>query len=122
MLPEFLIVGAPKCGTTSLADALSQHPDLFIPERKELGFFDKNWERGMTWLAQYFEQARSEQLRGEATPDYFATPLAAERIAAHESGVQVDRAGTRPRSTRALALLVSSQHWARTSLVRSSGR
>lgn len=81
MLPELLIVGAPKCGTTSLADALGRHPDLFIPERKEPSFFDVNWERGMPWFEAYFAAARPGQLRGEATPEYFATPAAAERIA-----------------------------------------
>ncbi len=81
MLPEFLIVGAPKCGTTALAESLGQHPGLFIPERKELSFFDVNWERGAGWFASYFDAARDGQLRCEATPDYFATPIAAERIA-----------------------------------------
>lgn len=80
-LPEFLILGAPKCGTTALADALGEHPDVFIPFRKEPNFFDVNWERGLDWFAQYFAPARSGQLRGEATPAYFATPIAAERIA-----------------------------------------
>ena len=37
--PSFFIVGAPKCGTTSLNDYLRQHPDIFIPERKELHHF-----------------------------------------------------------------------------------
>jgi hypothetical protein len=80
-LPEFLILGAPKCGTTALADALAAHPALFIPERKEPSFFDVNWERGLDWYAQFFATARPGQQRGEATPDYFASPLAAERIA-----------------------------------------
>lgn len=40
--PNFLIVGAAKSGTTSLANYLNEHPDLFIPKRKELRFFIKD--------------------------------------------------------------------------------
>ena len=39
MKPNFLIVGAAKCGTTSLYRYLSQHPDIFMPEWKELSLF-----------------------------------------------------------------------------------
>ena len=38
-MPNFLIVGAAKAGTTSLYDYLRQHPDIFMPEWKELSFF-----------------------------------------------------------------------------------
>ena len=37
--PNFLIVGAAKAGTTSFAKYLNQHPDVFIPENKELRYF-----------------------------------------------------------------------------------
>lgn len=39
MLPTFLVVGAAKCGTTSLFHYLNQHPEVFIPEKKECFFF-----------------------------------------------------------------------------------
>jgi hypothetical protein len=80
-LPEFLVVGAPRSGTTSIASALATHPGVFVPARKELSFFDENWDRGFGWYARYFEDAHHGQLRGEATPGYFASPAAAERIA-----------------------------------------
>ncbi|UZJ38143.1 sulfotransferase family protein [Prosthecochloris sp. SCSIO W1103] len=41
-MPNFIIVGAAKSGTTSLAKYLNQHPDIFIPEKKELRYFVKN--------------------------------------------------------------------------------
>jgi hypothetical protein len=88
-LPEFLILGAPKCGTTALADALGAHPELFVPERKEPNFFDVNWDRGLDWFAQHFTPAANGQLRGEATPAYFATPIAAERIAQTNPGCKM---------------------------------
>jgi hypothetical protein len=37
--PNFVVIGAPKCGTTSLHHYLSQHPDVYVPQRKELHYF-----------------------------------------------------------------------------------
>lgn len=41
-LPDFFMVGAPKCGTTAMYDYLRRHPDLFLPERKELRYFGRD--------------------------------------------------------------------------------
>ena len=38
-LPNFVVVGAPKCGTTSLYHYLRQHPEVFLPSQKELHYF-----------------------------------------------------------------------------------
>jgi hypothetical protein len=42
--PDFFIVGAPKCGTTALYTYLGRHPDVYVPERKELRFFGSDLE------------------------------------------------------------------------------
>ncbi|HEY2986755.1 MAG TPA: sulfotransferase [Candidatus Binatia bacterium] len=49
MLPNFLIIGAAKSGTTSLYRYLRAHPQVFMPARKELCFFveEENWRRGL---------------------------------------------------------------------------
>jgi hypothetical protein len=112
VLPEFLIIGAPKCGTTSLAAALARHSDLFIPERKEPSFFDVNWDRGFAWFERYFEPARPGQLRGEATPQYFATPIAAQRIAKTNASCKLIVVARDP------VLRAHSHYWFR----RNSGR
>ncbi|MEE9518630.1 MAG: sulfotransferase, partial [bacterium] len=44
MKPNFFIVGAPKCGTTSMTEYLKQHPDIFIPEEKEPHYFGSDLE------------------------------------------------------------------------------
>lgn len=70
-LPDFLIIGAQKSGTTWLADQLSLHPDIFmVPD--EIHFFDKaqNYCRGLGWYARHFENAQPRQKAGEKTPDY----------------------------------------------------
>ena len=46
-LPDFLIIGAMRAGTTSLARYLGSHPGVFMPAKKELHFFDWNVDRGL---------------------------------------------------------------------------
>jgi hypothetical protein len=84
--PSFFIVGAPKCGTTSLNDYLRQHPGIFIPERKELHYFGSDLRflksRRPTreeYLAN-FAAAQPEQIAGEASVWYLFSELAAKEI------------------------------------------
>jgi hypothetical protein len=81
-LPNALIGGAPKCGTTSLAEALAGHPDIFIPYRKELSFFhaDSNYEFGLDWYESFFREGSAKAIRLEATPDYLASESSCRRI------------------------------------------
>ena len=83
-LPNFLIVGAAKAGTTSLASWLRHHPDAFVPPAKELHFFDRreSWERGVDWYAEHFREAGGAAAVGEATPGYMFGAPTVERIAA----------------------------------------
>lgn len=52
--PDFLIIGAQKCGTTSLFYYLSQHPDLCLPAIKELQFFTFEYSKGWPWYENQF--------------------------------------------------------------------
>jgi hypothetical protein len=86
-VPDFLIVGAAKSGTTSLYYYLKQHPQIFMPRVKEPWFFsfknnppsnvNHNPLQGVTWkLEDYiklFEEAKQNQLMGEASPSYLYT-------------------------------------------------
>ncbi|MDP6776795.1 MAG: sulfotransferase [Candidatus Latescibacteria bacterium] len=71
MLPNLLIIGAQKCGTTWLARMLGQHPDVFMAE-EEIHFFDKahNFARGTAWYESHFAAAAGQSAVGEKTPDY----------------------------------------------------
>lgn len=77
MLPNFLIIGAAKAGTTSLYHYVRSHPQAFMPERKELSFFceEFNWNRGVDWYERHFEGAGSAVAVGEASPRYTVHPL-----------------------------------------------
>ena len=72
MLPNFLVIGALKAGTTSLYDYLKAHPQIFMPARKELRFFveQKNWGLGRDWYESQFAGAEDALAVGEASPSY----------------------------------------------------
>lgn len=76
-LPTFVIIGAMKGGTTSLYHYLKEHPDVFMPETKELHYFvaEKNLRRGTGWYARQFSKAGDAVAIGEASPDYTKFPL-----------------------------------------------
>jgi len=100
MLPSFLIVGAQRCGTTSLFDVLSQHPAVFggMLKRKELHFFDNEYDHGLAWYQSQFPLRARARLaaRGagapvafEASPYYMFHPLVPERIDRALPGVKL---------------------------------
>lgn len=74
-LPTFLIVGASKCGTTSLAAYLSAHPHVFMCRPKEPSFFSHRWSRGLAWYEGLFAEAAGFRAVGEASVSYSKAPL-----------------------------------------------
>ncbi len=71
----FLIVGAPKAGTTSLFEYMRVHPQLHLPAEKELYFFniDRNYRRGVDWYLQTVSRdAAPGTVWGEATTEYMS--------------------------------------------------
>jgi len=86
VLPNFLIIGAAKAGTTSLYHYVASHPEAFMPSRKELSFFceEFNWKRGIDWYEDHFRGSETAVAVGEASPRYTVFPLyggVPERIA-----------------------------------------
>lgn len=71
-LPNFLIIGAAKSGTTTLYEYLCRHPQIFMSTPKEPNFFAKeiNYQKGIEWYASLFEEAQSGQICGEASTPY----------------------------------------------------
>ena len=95
-LPNFLIIGAAKSGTTAIYTFIKQHPDIYMSPRKELRFFsnitpppeglhkDYIHESVATLedYERYFDGVTDEHIYGESSPMYLYTPGAAERIKA----------------------------------------
>jgi hypothetical protein len=79
-LPDFVVVGAQKAGTTSLYRMLRKHPQIHMPRTKELHFFDVHWDKGVEWYSEQFTPGRWEWRRGEATPYYLYRPMVRERM------------------------------------------
>jgi hypothetical protein len=73
-LPNLVILGAQKCGTSGLHYYLGLHPEVSMSSPKELNFFiaERNWGRGLDWYARHFDA--SARCRGEASPNYTAFP------------------------------------------------
>lgn len=81
--PHFLGLGAQKAGTTSLHCWLAQHPQVFLPDCKELHYFSLHFQRGQVWYRHQFSEAVPGQCCGDITPYYLFHPAAPQRIRAH---------------------------------------
>lgn len=71
-LPDFLIIGLGKCGTTTLAELLNAHPEAGLSAVKEPHFFsyDDIYKRGIPWYATLFNHCREARIIGEASTSY----------------------------------------------------
>lgn len=81
--PNFLCIGAPKCGTTTLYKVLRQHPEIFLSDFKEPHFFDNpaNYANGKEWyLNTYFKSAKDYKVVGEFTPSYLYEVASHQRM------------------------------------------
>lgn len=83
-LPNFLVVGAQKSGTTSLHEILSEHPQINMSKVKEINFFtlDKNYQKGVEFYSSFFDSGTLEDpiAIGESSPGYMCYPGVAEKI------------------------------------------
>ena len=71
-IPDFLIIGTQKAGTTWLMRKLAEHPKVFMASR-QVHFFDREYKRGSTWYRRQFSAAKNCQIVGEKTTEYFDT-------------------------------------------------
>jgi hypothetical protein len=82
-LPDFVVIGAQRAGTTALYQHLSRHPDVDPPVRKEIQFLTLHWHRGPEWYRRNFPVLHDAQARTcEASPYYLFHPDAPARAAA----------------------------------------
>lgn len=91
--PDFIGIGPGKAGTTWIWQQLRRHPQVFLPDEKEIHYFDPELygpeggvnlraERPIDWYISQFDGAADGQRRGEITPSYFNSRSAPERVKA----------------------------------------
>jgi hypothetical protein len=100
MLPSFLIVGAQRCGTTSMGRTLCEHPAVSCAVLdQEVHYFDNEYRRGLAWYRSHFPLSAVARCAAraagvapaafESSPYYMFHPLAPERIACDLPGVKL---------------------------------
>lgn len=90
---RFLVCGAQKAGTTALSEYLREHPQVYIPDRKEVHYFDDeslNWGRpNHSRYHKFFQERGQESICGEATPIYMYWDSAPLRIWKYNSEMRI---------------------------------
>ncbi|OYT33099.1 sulfotransferase [Archaeoglobales archaeon ex4484_92] len=83
-LPNFIICGTQKGGTSALYYFLKEHPEIYLSPKKEVHYFDLNYQKGLKWYEKHFKGASSKyKAIGEASPLYMYLEEVPERI--HET-------------------------------------
>jgi hypothetical protein len=90
-LPDFMIIGAQKAGTTSLFQYLEECPDVRGPLTKEVHYYDHNVDRGEQWYRSNFpiRVASDNWITGESSPYYLLHPSVPRRLADHLPGTRL---------------------------------
>lgn len=80
--PDFIIIGAMKCATSTLHDQLAQSSSFFMTTLKEPNFFsdDEVYKNGQQWYSSLFDEAKEGQLKGESSTHYTKLPEYPETI------------------------------------------
>lgn len=84
--PNFIIAGAPKCGTTSMWYYLNQHPDIFLTRQKEPNYFCTDFPKAVKchsledYMVLYSDAKPTQKVRGEASVSYFYSSVAVDNI------------------------------------------
>ena len=79
--PSYVGIGAQKCASTWLHRILAEHPEVAVPEIKEIDFFSYHYDHGYQWYERCFAGSRPARACGEISPSYFSEPAVPERVA-----------------------------------------
>ena len=79
--PTYVGIGAQKCASTWLHRILAEHPEVAVPDVKEVNFFSYRYDRGFQWYERRFAAAGAARVRGEISPSYFCEPGVPGRVA-----------------------------------------
>jgi hypothetical protein len=80
IVPNFIVIGPGKSGTTWLYQILKEHPDVGMSSAKETLFFEDFYDRGIKWYSKFFTHCQNCSVVGEASNTYIFSPIASKRI------------------------------------------
>lgn len=78
--PDFMLIGSPKCGSTSLEYYITQHPNVARLKRKELAYFDWEFANGYGWYLSFFPLKWDKRIAGDFSPSYLNQPTVVKKI------------------------------------------
>jgi hypothetical protein len=79
--PTYVGIGAQKCASTWLHQILAEHPQVAVPQIKEVDFFTYRYDHGYQWYERCFSAGQDARARGEISPSYFSDSAAPARLA-----------------------------------------
>jgi len=88
-LPNFIVIGPGRSGTTWLYNALREHPEIGMASTKETCYFDAFYHKGLGWYADFFKSYNGRKAIGEVSNTYIFSPLAARRIAELNPNIRI---------------------------------
>ena len=112
-MPDFLIIGVQKGGSTMLKHNLSKLNSIYIPE-KELHFFNTKYHKGITWYENNFKK-HGNIILGEKTPNYITDNLYIDRIRKHYPNIKIIIILRNP-------ILRAISHWNHFNLIESKSK
>ncbi len=79
-IPDFLVLGGMRCGTTSIYEWLREHPQIALPPNKKgVYYFSRHYDKGLQWYSDFFKNARGK-CKGEVTSYYLYSDKCPQRI------------------------------------------
>jgi len=75
-----VMIGMSRSGTTYMYHSLSNHPDIFVPARKEIGFFSHHYDKGHEWYKEFFKMASNDKKTIDICGVYFTVEESLERL------------------------------------------
>jgi hypothetical protein len=79
----FLMVGCSRCGTTWVYKALSEHPEVYLPEKKQTYFFDSHYDKGIEWYLDHFTGIEPGHRAIGEIATYYSRPDLVPLVAKH---------------------------------------
>jgi hypothetical protein len=83
VLPDYLMIGVQKGGSSSLHHYINQHPQVIKALKKEIHFFDQSYDKGVDWYRSHFPKANKmtdSKVTGDFSPYYIFHPLVPKRV------------------------------------------